>query len=318
MIKLFYTFFIAVFLSSCASVVELREEFLPLQSRLVSPNSAINQAAVKELLAMDENSRKKADQDMIEAFGSEEDPYRRGRMLETLREQNAGTYTVIPLIKAAVKNTSIRDYKEIIAYLTAVKPGSLDIRELQEMLKTGAWEIRMLAMTSLASLSKKAGIVMPELMAMRKDFGADAGKYSRIFDCMAMINPQIAVTSVIADAGGPNGQLRMNAVLKLAELQEYLGDKLPEKKEIIPALIRALYSGDKALSATAAEALSKIEDPEARQAAESYLKMGRTLLNMLYKFAGTTAEEAFKKQEQAVDEKIQDYYRSIGREDAVR
>jgi HEAT repeat protein len=200
----------------------------------------------------------------------------------------------------------------------SIKPDEQTAERLKERLKSGAWEGRMLAMTALSMLSKKAATAIPEMMAMLAEFGDDAGRYSRIFDCMAMINPEIAVAGIIKGLKDPDAEIRRNAVEKLVELQAYLASKLPVKKEIVPALIRALYSGDKIMSELAEEGLAKIEDADARAALGAYLKMGRMALNMLYKLAGTTAEEVFKKQEEGIDIKINEYYRSIGREDAIR
>jgi len=179
-----------------------------LHTRLISENAAVSDAAKKEFLTLDENTRKQTLLDIIDAFGSEEDPYRRGRMLDMLKDLNAGSYAVIPLIKAATKNPSIRDFKEVTSFLNTVKPGEQDIPALKEMLKHGAWEARMLAMTSLAVLSKKAEVIMPELMDMLDEFGADAGKYSGIFDSMAMINPEIAVAGVIRGITSPDARIQ--------------------------------------------------------------------------------------------------------------
>lgn len=304
--------------SSCAVFSDLSGELKPLHVRLISNDKSIKEAAVREYLGLDEAAGEQEILKIVRSFETDEDPYTRGRKLDLLVELKAGPGIIIPLIEAVSRNKSILDHKEIISFLAAMKPDQKDIPKFKELLKTGAWESRMLAMTAASLLSKKAETLMPELMDMLEAFGADAGRYSRIFDCMAMINPEIAVTGVIKDITNPDGQIRRNAVEKLVELQAYLAAKLPAKKDIVPALIRALYSGDQALSALAQEGLSKIDDADARNAAQSFMKMGRMALNMLYKMAGTTAEEVFKKQEQGIDKKINDYYKKIGREDAVK
>jgi hypothetical protein len=316
--KIAVIFLFLVLVSSCAIFQPVAEESLPLYMRVVSQDGPVRTAAINEFNRLNDNGKKQEILNIIGVLRKEDDPYKRGKITSTLTELKAGTYAVIPFILAVKDNASIRDFREITAFLVSLKPAEADIPGLVEITKNGTWEGRMLAMTSLSVLSKRAETAMPEFMDMLYEFGADAGRYSRIFDCMAMINPEIAVAGVIKDITSPNGQIRTNAVEKLVELQAYLGSGLPAKKEIVPALIRALYSGDKALSEMAMEGLSKIEDPDARQAAENYLKTGRMAINMLYKLAGTTAEEVFKKQEQVIQKKLEDYYRSIGREDAVK
>lgn len=315
--KIIFACVLAVLLSSCASVMDMPEAERPISYRLVSADAVIRKAAVAEYSGMDENEKKEAILGIIVFFGMEEDPYRRAKMLGTLDELSAGPYAIIPLIKAAASNKSIIDFREVKAYLSEHKPRETEKDGLVQMLKNGAWESRMLAMFSLSVLSREAGKAVPEIMAMINEFGRDPDRYSKIFDSIAMINPEIAIASVINDLKNPDGEIRKNALLKLMELNTYLNSKLPVKKDIVPALIRALYSADKTLSEIAEEGLRKIEDPDARQAIGNYIKMGRQALNMLYRLGGTTAEEQFRKQEEANRKKIDDYFRSVGREDAV-
>jgi hypothetical protein len=315
--KIITAVIVFIFIVSCVSVNTISDGLLPLYARLASTALPVRSAAINEFNSLDDRGKKLEILNIIQLLKKEEDPYKRSKIMETITELKPGAYAVIPFILAVKENSSIRDYKEITALLTALKPAEKDLSGLVEIVKNGAWEGRMLAMTSISVLSKKAETAMPELMSMQKEFGADAGRYSSIFDSMAMINPEIAVAGVIKDLKSPDSKIRRNAVEKLIELQVYLGSKLPAKKDIVPALIRALYSSDKALSEIAADGLSKIEDPNARQAMENYLKMGRMAVNMLYKLAGTTAKEVFKKQEDGIDKKISDYYKDIGREDAA-
>jgi hypothetical protein len=60
------------------------------------------------------------------------------------------------------------------------------------------------------------------------------------------------------------------------------------------------------------------DDPEAKHAAEANIKMGSMAIKMLAHFTGKTPEEMFGAQAMAIEKKINDYYRSIGREDAIK
>jgi hypothetical protein len=225
---------------------------------------------------------------------------------------------VVPLILAAKDNASIRDYREITAYLRSLKPAEGGIKQLGALLKEPAWETRMLAMSALSVLSGKAAFAMPEMARTLDDFGADAGRFSQTFDFMAMINPEIAAAAVIRDINSSDRSIRKNALEKLLELQVYLAGDLSIKKEITRALIRALYSPDNELSKEARGGLMNSDDPEAKQEVEAYVKMGGMAVKMIARSAGKSPEEMFKEQELAVEKQINDYYRSVGREDAVK
>ncbi|HRU38531.1 MAG TPA: hypothetical protein P5511_01540, partial [Candidatus Goldiibacteriota bacterium] len=238
------------------------------------------------------------------------------KILAILSETGAGAYAAAPMIKAAAANGSIRDFKEITAYLRSLPLSGEDALKLKEMLKEGAWKTRSLALDALSGMSKKAEKAVPEIIALMKS-SAEAEKYEKAFDSLAMINPEIAFTALVSDLKNPDSAIRKNAMNKLVEMQAYLSDKLGVKKEIVPALIRVLYGADEALSRLAQDALSRIEDPDARQAMENYIKIGKRAMELFYGLAGKTAQEVFKLQEQAVEKKLNNYYRQIGREDAA-
>jgi HEAT repeat protein len=305
-------------LCSCSSLQNMPEQMRPLPYRLVSSNENIKSAATGEYMALDAAGRERAISGIIEMFKTEEDPYKRARMLAVLGALKAGQDFIVPLILAATENKSIRDYGEITGYISSLKPSGESIKNVIALLKSDKWEVRSLAMASLSALAAQAGRAMPEMAATMRDFGADPGHYSEAFDNMAKIDPEIAVINVIRNLGDNAPEIRKNALEKLFELQTYLSPKLDIKKEIIPAIIRALYSGDKAISKLAEDGLSQADDPAAREAMENYLKMGRQAIGALMHFAGKSMDEVFKAQEQRMEKKLNDYYKSVGREDAVK
>lgn len=226
-----------IIFSSCASLGGVAEELWPLSKRLVSTNEVIKTAAVQEFAALDNDGKKKTILEIVSMFSSEPDPVKRQNMFKALIDLKAGSYIIVPLILAVRDNVNMKTYDEVINFIKGFQPASGDdLPELTELLKSDNWGVRLMAIYSLARMFKKAEAAVPEIIKTMHDFGSDPDKYTQVFDALTMINSDIAMTSIILDIKNKNIDIRKNAISKLFDMQNYLSDKLPVKKEIVPAL----------------------------------------------------------------------------------
>jgi len=317
--KYFFTPIISLFtsmviLGSCASIGSMAEGLWPLSNRLLSTNETIKKSAVQEFAALDNDGKKKTMLEIVSMFSSEPDPTKRQAMFKALTDLKAGSYIIVPLILAVRDNTNMKNYDEVINFIKGFQPATNeDLPDLTALLKSDRWGVRIMAVYSLARMSKNAETAMPEIIKTMHDFGSDPEKYEQVFDALTMINSDIAMTSVILDIKNKNTDIRKNAISKLFDLQAYLSDKLLAKKEIVPALIRALFDEDKSVSDIAKEKLSGIDDKEGKAALESYLSVGKAVMSILATFMGATMSQLFSSQEERMKNKMNDFYNSIGK-----
>jgi len=293
----------------------VNERDLPIEKRLFSADTSVRADAFKEYRAFKDKGKNDAIDRIVELFSGESDPDTQMRMIIALRELKAGKRIIIPVIDSVKKNKDTAVQTTIAGLIRESGPAAeKDVAELADFLKQERWAVRMLAMTALGLMSKKASEAVPEIIISMRKSGDDREKYDTGFNTLAMIDNDVAISAVIADIKSTRPEIRKNAVEKLFELQVYLSPKTRIKKEIMPALIRALYSKDENVSGYAEEALKTIEDPQAKKAVESYLKLGRRLLTTFMKAAGTSMKESFEAQEGKALDRIKEYFIKAGRE----
>jgi len=270
-------------------------------------------------MGLDEKEKSKTILEIVYMFKNERDADAQVRMVNALRYLNAGSYVIIPLIEAVKQNKHIQVYTSITGFIREIEPAAEDkVSKLIEFLKDDKWEVRLLALNALGKMSKKAKKAVPEIIKTMQKFGDNPERYEKVFDILAMINNEIAIIALIADAENKDSKIRKNAVEKLFELQAYLSPKLKIKKEIIPALIRALYSKDKNISEFAEDALRETGSPEAQKALENYLKIGKRAIKILVKAAGKSMEDVFKSRKEKIIKKLEDFYKEIGELDEFK
>jgi len=298
--------------------MSISEEFYPLHLRLLSSNDAIKTTANDEFHKLDNKAQLNVLLNVVGLLEKEEAPEKRIKILNTLQELKADHNVIIPLINAVSKNTSIREYKEIIYFLMSTKPDKNTVKELVKLLKETNWTIVHLAFVSLVSNPKDSITAIPEMVETMKRYINDKEKYFKIFDLISMVNPEVSLFSLIKDFNNKNIEIRRNIFEKLIELQVFLSSKLEIKKEILPALIRGLYDEDNNISKMAEDTLKEINDPVAKEAIASYLNMGKTLFDSFMKLTGKSIQGFFKSQDIRIEKRINEIYKDIGREDAVK
>ncbi|MCE5299524.1 MAG: hypothetical protein LLG37_01455 [Spirochaetia bacterium] len=312
-----FALFVPVFLmlfSSCATL-GIFEQTRPLHKRLVSGNETIREAAVIEFATLSPDAGKQVLIDTAEMLATAGDKEERDRVFETLKKLKAGAYVAVPVIKAAGSNPGV--YAEAAGFIKRLDPSEFNLQELTALLKDENWEVCVGALGAISLMAGRAELSIPEIVQLMHRYGDDRARYLTCFDALLMINPEIGVLTIISDLCYPQPQVRKNALYKLFELQTYLSKSLPIKKEILPALIRALYSADEQISAPAQELMKELDNPQAKQAMQAYMGVGKAALNGLMRLAGSDPQTAFKKQEQSVEDRIMQFYKSIGRLDAV-
>ncbi len=303
-------------MSSCAGLIKVSEELMPLHYRIISANGIIKNLALHEYSALNPQDRQKTLNEIASIIGRESDPDTQMRALLTLKELDAGASVIIPLILAAKNNTELKIYNAVLNYIRESPPvGAEQLSAFLPLIKDASWEVSFLAMTAVSKLSGAAKSAVPEIADAMKRFGNDASKYFSAFDFLSMIDPAISIKIVISDLLNPDSKIRRNAAEKLFEIQIYMGPKVKAGGEVLQALIRALFSGDEDISEIAKQALSEISDPEAKKAMESFLKAGAAAIDMLSKITGYDPKENYKKQERDVVESIRKYYKEQGREE---
>lgn len=303
-------------LSSCAGLMRVSEELMPLHYRMISSNGLIKNFAAAEYQALDAAGRQAVLNNIAGIIGRESDPDTQMRALLALKELEAGPSVIVPLLLAVKNNTELKIYNALLGYVREVKPpDSAQLREILPYIKDASWEVSLLAMTAVSKMAGAAKTAVPEIAQAMRRFGSDADKYFASFDFLSMVDPQISIKIVISDLLAPDSKIRRNAAEKLFEIQAYMGPKVKQGGLVMQALIRALFSGDKEVSDIAQEALSEISDPEARKAVETFLKAGAAAINMLSKITGYNPQETYKKQESEVVESIRKYYIENGREE---
>lgn len=306
----------AIILSSCAGFMKVSDVMLPLHYGLISTDSVIKNIAFQEYSALNPQEKQKTLNNIAAIIGREQDPDTQMRALWALRELEAGPSVIIPLILAVKSNTELKIYNAILNYIREAKPaGPEQLSEFFPLIKDASWQVAFLAMTAVSRMGDAAKSAVPELAEAMRRFGGDASRYFSTFDFIAMIDPAIAIKLVIADLLNPDSSIRRNAAEKLFEIQIYMGPKVKKGGEVLQALIRALFSGDKQLSDIAKQALSEVTDPEAKKAMESFFRTGAAAIEMLSKITGHSPQESYRKQEQEVLESIRKFYREHGREE---
>ncbi|MBP7792135.1 MAG: hypothetical protein KA120_03640 [Candidatus Goldbacteria bacterium] len=313
-------FILLVLLSvfSCATFNSGPEETYPVHLRLLSSNELIKNTAVNEFNKMSNEGKLGVLLKMVELLESEEVPEKRIKILDTLQELKADYNVIIPLILSVSKNPSIIEYREIVYFLMNVRPDKNTIKELVKLLKDKRWNVNYLALVSLASNPKESVTALPEMVETMKKYSGDKEKYSKIFDLISMVNPEISILSLIKEFNSENSKVREAIFEKLIELQVFLSPEIEAKKEILPALIRGLYDEDSNISKMAQDVLKETDDPVAREAMESYLNMGKTLIGSFMKLTGKSMQDFFKSQDARIEKRIKEIYYDIGRKDAVK
>jgi transcription termination factor NusB len=186
------------------------------------------------------------------------------------------------------------------------------------LLKDERWCVNYLALVSLASNPGESAMAVPEMVETMKKYSGDKEKHSKIFDLVSMVNPEISILSLIEEFKNENSKVREVVFEKLIELQVFLSHEIEAKKEILPALIRGLYDENSDISKMAQDILKETDDPVAKEAMESYLNMGKTLIGSLMKLTGKSMQDFFKSQDVRIEKRIKEIYDSIGRKDAVK
>ena len=137
---------VVLILTGCAGADIQTQKYWPLSKRLLSDNNSIRMGAVVEFTDLDEKGQKKTVLDMINLFSGEEEGAKRQKILDTLIELKAGSYAVVPLIKAAGRNSKVRQVGTIISFIKEVKPSRKDKQEIMKLMSEESWAIRAICM----------------------------------------------------------------------------------------------------------------------------------------------------------------------------
>ncbi len=314
----FFIFFILLFNINCATFYTLSEEMLPLSKRLFSGNSIIRENAIKEFITLDNNKKEKVILEIVDALKNEKDADTQKRIINILMELKAGSYIIVPLLESVKQNTDIKSYSDILKLLNSLEPEAEKIVfKLRNFLEDDRWEIRMLVLSVIKKMAKQSEILVPEIIKTMQKFGDDKDKFNTIFDTLSMISPDIAISQIILEIKSSNEKIRENVVEKLIELQTNLSSKLKIKKDVNAGLLRILFSDDNILKKIVKDLFDKIDDKEMKIEYERYIELSKGVASGIAKMLGSSLQSIFSSQEENLKKRINKYFESIGREDAV-
>lgn len=314
--KVFIAITTLFLLVGCAGFATLPEN--SLAKRLISDDADTQAAAVLEYAKLTDYDQRKTALELVSILRYEYEPKVINRIAKALKDINAGPYVIEPIISSVKENSKIKDIGPLADFIgQAGAIGEESLSALQRYLKDDRWEVKKLAMISAVKLKSKAEILIPELIAAMKSCGDDVEKYYELYDTIAEINPEIAITQLIIDLKNSSKPIKEAALEGLFQLQVYLGKDSKLRKEIIPAIMRAIYSGDEDIEQLVEKMLGTLEKKDAAQI-KAFLKSGKIAISGLMQVMGKSMEEVFKAQEEKMNTRMEDFYKSIGRQDALR
>jgi hypothetical protein len=313
--KIFIAIIGVMLLAGCAGMGVLPED--SLAKRLISSDSSTRTDAVEEFAGLNDYDKRKNALELVSMLRYEYEPAVTAKIAQALKDIKAESYVIEPLIRAVKDNGKLVEIGALNDFIVNnANVSEDDIFKLQQFLKDDRWEVRRLAMLSAVKLKKKAEILIPELIMSMEKFGDDPEKYYELYDTIAGINPEVAITRLIIDLKNNSETIKQAAFEGLFQLQVYLDKNNKLKKEIMPALIRAMYTGKDALSEAAEKLLVNLEKKDADEI-RAFLKAGKMAFTGLMKFTGKNMEEVFKEQEVKMEKRMNEFYESIGRKDAI-
>ncbi len=311
---------------SCATVKQpLSKEYWGLHKveklvpeDLYSPDEDVKSKNAAIFADLPDESKQQVLTYLAYTLSEESDPVIRAKVFGALTEFNAGPYVVVPLIEAAGRNKSPMIFREVGAFAARFKPSEIELKPLVSLLNDGEWNVRYTAAKIMGLKSKSAETALPEIFVVMRSYAGVPDRYADMYNVASMINPRIAILQVITDMKSRDPELSKTAINKMFELYMYLSKDSPIRKEILPALIRLMYSDDEILSKTSREMLSSIGDDESEKALKSYMALSKLAFNGAAEYAGEKLQDKFKKQEEDILDEIAVYYTLIGRSDAVK
>ena len=158
---------------------------------------------------------------------------------------------------------------------------------------------------------------MPEIFYAMHSAAGNSDRYAEIYNAASMINPRIAILQVIVDMHSKDKNISRNSINTLFELYMFLNKDSNTGREILPALVRLMYSEDETLSKTSHEMIASIGDEDSVKAVKSYIAFSKIALKSMANMAGQKLQDKFKQQEDDIVDEIAVYYKMIGREDAL-
>jgi HEAT repeat protein len=250
-------------------------------------------------------------------LSDEKDPVVRAKIFAALTEFNAGAYVVAPLIESARANSSAVIFREVKAFTSRFKPSELELAPLVKFLKDPDWNVKLTAAKIIGLMSQKARTALPEMFDAMRSVNDNSDRYAEIYNAASMINPRIAILQVIVDMHSKDKNISRNSINTLFELYMFLNKDSNTGREILPALVRLMYSEDETLSKTSHEMIASIGDEDSVKAVKSYIAFSKIALKSMANMAGQKLQDKFKQQEDDIVDEIAVYYKMIGREDAL-
>lgn len=311
--------------SSCAAVKQpIDQEYWGfhkvekvMPEELYSDDDAVRSNAAAVFDTLPDSSKEQVMTYLAYTLSDEQDPVVRAKTFSALTEYKAGAYVVAPLLEAAKENKSALILREVKAFASRFKPSEFELKPMVKFLKDENWSVKLTAAKIIGLMSKRAETALPEIFEAMHSAGERHERYVDMYNAASMINPRIAILQVIVDMQSADNTINRNAINKLFELYMFLSKDSNIRKEILPALVRLMYSEDETLSKTSRELVSSLGDAESEKALKAYMAMGKLAFAGMADMAGQKLQDKFKRQQEDALDEIAVFYKLIGRADAV-
>jgi|GEM_PF-4378457 len=303
---------IFVFFTSCA-MLEVPEDKKPLSQRAYSRDAAVKETAMAEMESLNLNARRAALLSIASMLCHEKDPDTQVRILKALTELKCQPEAINTVIECALRNSEMKvdSYVKTFLYSGPV-PDKTQLVFLTGVLKSGDWRMKEFALTVLGRIGRDAYPAVPDIIEVMKAPGLTFESFSVCFDAIARIHPQTAVDVLVLMMAEQSESVRQNAVQKLLELDRYMSKGVEAMKEVLPAILRALSSGDEKLRGFIRDAVAGIKDPETKKQISSYLEATGTMMGGLVRILGSKVSEKLNEQETRIKQRLKEMYRENG------
>ncbi len=309
------TFFMipAVFLLFSCAMLEIPEDKKPLSQRIYSYDAEIKRTALDEFSGLDENARNKVLLSSASMLCREKDTDTQVRILKTLTELKCPPDAVSKVLECAYENGEMKIYNYLRTFFySGPAVDKSQVAFLSDMLKKDDWRIKEFALILLGRIGIEAYSAVPDIVVLMKNRDITFERFSMCFDAIARIHPQTAVDIIILMITEQSETVRQNAVRKLIELEVYMSKSIESMKEVLPAILRVISSGDEKLKTFVKDAVAGIKDQETQKKIKEYIEATGKLAGGILRILGSGVNEKLNEQENRIKMRMKKMYEDNG------
>ncbi|MFP4466473.1 MAG: hypothetical protein ACLFP1_05425 [Candidatus Goldiibacteriota bacterium] len=298
---------------SCAVFGPHREGPQPLEKRIFSGDISEAEKARAEWEKLPQREKKEILKRTARLLGQVKDPDTQMRITAALKALDAGPYIITCILEAADKNTDFYVYNHILELIWSMEfKGEPDAERIRMFLKKAKGKAEFMALEVLGMMSENAEKAVPDIIDVMKKEGTDYEKYSAVFNVLARIDYDTALTAAMLSLREKDPELRKNAAIKLLEINRYITKKTSVSGEIMPALFRLFSEDDEQTREMIKEIAAESQSRKAEQELTETVSRGREMFSGLMGMLKIDRKKAGLRMDIKHLSRLRDFYMQAG------